>query len=68
MGHKKCVHIQNREGFIKEGCESSKNHSGVPEGVQIDRALIKEGCSDREVLLYILISDVNLQKPVSSHL
>ena len=53
MGHKECVPIQNREGFTKEGCESSKNHSGVLEGVQIDRAFIKEGCSDIEVLLYV---------------
>ena len=52
MGHKEWVHIQNREGFIKEGCESIKNHSGVLEGVQIDRAFIKEGCSYIEVLLY----------------
>ena len=54
MGYEECVHIQNREGFIKEGSESSKNHSGVLEGVQIDRAFIKEGCSDIEVLLYLV--------------
>jgi hypothetical protein len=52
---KKSVHIQNQGVFVKEGCKTSKIRSGGPEGVQFNRLFIKEGCSQREVSLYIYI-------------
>lgn len=47
------VHIQNEGDFIYEGFKTSKIRSGNPEGVQINRWFIQEGCSVNEVLLYI---------------
>jgi hypothetical protein len=58
-GHKKVFTIQNHEGITKEGFKTSKIRSVGPESVQYHRLITYEGCSVREVLLYVFMIITN---------
>jgi hypothetical protein len=51
-GPEKPFRFRLAEVIIKEGIKSSKNRSEGSDSVQNNRLIIKEGCSQLEVLLY----------------